>query len=303
MKCKIKTLFSCVFALGILCLGLCFTGVKNSNVYRVCAMDSNTAIDAIINGKCVDKGGSIYLAGGSTYTMNGGTISGHLAEKGGAFYIGDGATFTMNSGTITGNYAKYGGAIYVASGGKCYINGGTITGNFAENAPAIYVETGGLLQVSSTAIVEDNLYLEKEFPINIYVDGVLSKTIYKPGDIYTIDESEMPLDYESCCGYFYDEKLSECTNGEVDLTRASEEITFAPRTATVSGGINIYTKTASDTSNFTFSYNQTTGTYDIKASSTSISGTMVLPKHYNNVQTSIYNATSYSSGAFYKCTS
>ena len=282
MKCKIKTLFSCVFALGILCLGLCFTGVKNSNVYRVCAMDSNTAIDAIINGKCVDKGGSIYLAGGSTYTMNGGTISGHLAERGGAFYIGDGATFTMNSGTITGNYAKYGGAIYVANGGECYINGGTITGNFAENAPAIYVETGGLLQVSDEALVDGNEYIKMSpTNINIYVDGGLSKTITAPigATTYPLQESEMPLDYEHCCGYFLDDiYMTTIKNNTIDLSN---------------GDVNLYTRTATDSSNFNFTLNETTETYDISFKNEVTN--VVLPKEYNNVQVSIGD------GAFVSC--
>ncbi|MBR2909645.1 MAG: leucine-rich repeat protein, partial [Clostridia bacterium] len=253
-------------------------------------------VDMINAGECVEKGGAIYLSAGSTYNMSGGEVSGHFAEKGGALYISDGAVFTMTGGTITGNYAKYGGAIYVANGGECYINGGTITGNYGMNAPAIYVETGGLLQVSDEALVDGNIFLEKTTPINIYVDGTLSKKINATGDSYTLNEADMPIDYEHCCGYFLDSELrTTIKNDTIDLTSAGEEITFAPRTATAgSEGINIYTRTANP-NNFTFTENTTTGTYDIKAKDTTISVEMVLPKEYNNVQTSIGDS------AFYGC--
>ncbi|MBR2909892.1 MAG: leucine-rich repeat domain-containing protein [Clostridia bacterium] len=302
---KVKAILSFVFTLGIICLGFSFVSnnLGKDKAYAI-SYTNNEIVDMINAGECVEKGGAIYLSAGSTYNMSGGEVSGHFAEKGGALYISDGAVFTMTGGTITGNYAKYGGAIYVANGGECYINGGTITGNFAENAPAIYVESGGILEISDNALVDGNDYIKMSpTNINIYVDGTLLKTIAKLGDSYKIDESEMPLDYENCCGYFYDEQLSKCTNGVVNLT-VSEEIAFASRRATASSeGINIYTKTASAASNFTFTLNSTTNTYDIKASSTSISGNIVLPKEYNNVQTSIYTGGGSTTGAFYNCTS
>ena len=113
----------------------------------------------------------------------------------------------------------------------------------------------------------------------------------------------MPLDYENCCGYFYDAKLSQCTNGVIDLTRVESASTFNKRTANAEiPVINIYTRTANP-NNFTFIENMTKGTYDIKAKNTSISGNIVLPKEYNNVQTSIAIGTTYGTGAFYNCTS
>lgn len=102
------------------------------------------------------KGGAIYLESNSTFTMKGGTISGHTSTYGGAIFVSSGATFTMTGGTITGCKAQYGGAIYVASGGTCNINGGKITGNTAEVAPAIYVEEGGKLFLTNDPEIEDN---------------------------------------------------------------------------------------------------------------------------------------------------
>ncbi|MBR2908874.1 MAG: leucine-rich repeat domain-containing protein [Clostridia bacterium] len=122
--------------------------------------------------------------------------------------------------------------------------------------------------------------------INIYVDGTLSKTIAKLGDSYTIDESEMPLDYEHCCGYFLDEELTKTIkNDTIDLTSAGQEITFAPRTATASSeGVNIYTRTA-DPSLFTFTTDGADGYIITKNSAVTYSGTefnLVMPREYED---------------------
>ncbi|MBQ3158608.1 MAG: leucine-rich repeat domain-containing protein, partial [Clostridia bacterium] len=127
---------------------------------------------------------------------------------------------------------------------------------------------------------------------NIYVDGALSKKIYVNGSEYWINEEDMPLDYESCCGYFLDSNLSRTADSYIYMGN---------------GDVNLYTKTASDPNNFLFIYNETTGTYDIKAVNTSISGRIVLPKEYDNVQTSLYIGTfdselNVSDGSFPYCT-
>ena len=273
MKGKFKLFFSTIFILGLICLGFSFASNKiNQDKAYAISYTINEIVDIINAGECVEKGGAIYLSAGSTYNMSGGEMSGHFAEKGGALYISDGAVFTMTGGTITGNYAKYGGAIYVANGGECYINGGTITGNFAENAPAIYVESGGLLQVSDNALVDGNEYINlTPTNINIYVDGTLSKTIKATEASYTLNEADMPLDYEHCCGYFLDDiYMTTIKNNTIDLSN---------------GDVNLYTRTATDSSNFNFTLNETTETYDISFKNTVTN--VVLPKEYNNVQVSI----------------
>ena len=247
------------------------------------------------------KGGALYISGGASYTMTGGSITGKDNQYGGAVYVTNGSTFTMTGGTITGCTALYGGAIYVEAGGTCNITGGTITGNKAQFAPAIYVEDGGVLNVDQTAVIKDNEYEKYGNLLEVYVDGSLVQSRYIKADTYTIDENEMPLDYEHCCGYFLDERLSECSNGEIALT--SEAMGFAPRTADAEDYVaRLYTRTANP-DNFNFSFNGTTQTYDIKKKSTSISGHIVFPKEYKDVQTSIYSTTGYTNGAFYGCSS
>ncbi|MBR2908730.1 MAG: leucine-rich repeat domain-containing protein, partial [Clostridia bacterium] len=84
--------------------------------------------------------------------------------------------------------------------------------------------------------------------INFYVDGVYHSSITKAGTSYTVQESDMPLDYESCCGYFLDEGLTTTIkNNTIDLSN---------------GDINLYTKTANCPSDyFTYNLDSTTNTY------------------------------------------
>ena len=98
-----------------------------------------------------ELGGGILIGNGSTFTMNGGEISGNTANGGGGVAI-IGSTMFMNNGTISNNstyqtsgQGSYGAGVYVAdyansSGGDTLftatpasfeMNGGKITGNKA----------------------------------------------------------------------------------------------------------------------------------------------------------------------------
>lgn len=92
-----------------------------------------------------DGGGAMFIWGSqsnySTFTMNGGVISGNMAKKGGAggaVHIDDGsgknAAFIMTGGLLSGNKAtdengngsKFGGAIYVKKGGQIKLGGSAV---------------------------------------------------------------------------------------------------------------------------------------------------------------------------------
>ena len=98
-----------------------------------------------------ELGGGILIGNGSTFTMNGGEISGNTANGGGGVAI-IGSSMVMNSGTISNNstyrtsgQGSYGAGVYVAdyanaSGGDTLftaqpasfeMNGGSISGNTA----------------------------------------------------------------------------------------------------------------------------------------------------------------------------
>ena len=84
------------------------------------------------------QGGGVFLAGGTTFTMDAGEINGNTAKgvpaEGGGVYVGAGTTFTMNAGDIKGNTAdgspgSKGGGVYVAAVGGFTKTGGEINGH------------------------------------------------------------------------------------------------------------------------------------------------------------------------------
>ena len=108
----------------VLCLnGYKLTGTGTSSVITVgegasftledCSADASaSAGTGVITGGIgfldvytVRRGGGVYISGNSTFTMNGGTISGNTADTGGGVGMWVGGTFTMNGGTISGNTA------------------------------------------------------------------------------------------------------------------------------------------------------------------------------------------------------
>ncbi|MBR5096881.1 MAG: right-handed parallel beta-helix repeat-containing protein, partial [Treponema sp.] len=97
-------------------------------------IDSNSAL----------IGAGVYTAAGSTFKMEGGTISDNTADT--TTYGGGGVcasgSFTMSAGTISGNSGQCGGGIWVY-GGTASIEAGTISGNEGEKGAGICVSTSG----------------------------------------------------------------------------------------------------------------------------------------------------------------
>ena len=75
-------------------------------------------------------GGGVYISGNSTFTMNGGAISGNTAaNSGGGVCMWDGGTFTMTGGTISENTSNSNGGGVLVNKGTFTMTGGTISGN------------------------------------------------------------------------------------------------------------------------------------------------------------------------------
>jgi hypothetical protein len=90
-------------------------------------------------------GGAVYVNNGSTFNMNGGTISGnttivsHLQTSGGGVYVSS-STFNMNGGTISNNTATYdGGGVYVYSGTFTMTGDSLISDNNAYSGGGVFV--------------------------------------------------------------------------------------------------------------------------------------------------------------------
>lgn len=116
-----------------------------------------------------ESGGGIELSS-SIFTMTGGSIRQNKAKNnnyGGGIDVSYGSTFTLNGGTITGNTSCTGGGVYVGTAVENYgnntfnMNGGTITGNTAthtgsETGGGVYVAQDGIFTVSGAAKITDN---------------------------------------------------------------------------------------------------------------------------------------------------
>lgn len=139
--------------------------------------DGNTE-NIVITGNNANRGGAFYGADNARFVMNAGKVFENYStgntdgDGGGAMFIwgshSNYSTFTMNGGVISGNMAKNGGAggavhIDHGSGGKAafIMTGGLLSGNKAtdENGNgskfggAIYVNNGGQIKLGGSAVI------------------------------------------------------------------------------------------------------------------------------------------------------
>ena len=117
-------------------------------------------------------------------------ITGGKSEKGGGIYV-SGGTLNINGGNITGNNAKYGGGIYL-DGGNLNINGGSVSGNEAEKGGGIYLNdtdfkmSGGEIS-DNEAFQGGGVYLYSD-TFELY-DGVIARNSAtgSGGGVYSYD--------------------------------------------------------------------------------------------------------------------
>jgi len=134
--------------------------------------------DVLIEKNIANRGGAFYGADNADFVMNAGKVSENYStgstsgDGGGAMFLwGSGSsysTFTMNGGEISGNRAKNngcGGAVHIdhGTGGKAsfIMTGGLLSGNKAadENGNgsnlggAIYVKNGGQIKLGGSAVI------------------------------------------------------------------------------------------------------------------------------------------------------
>ena len=117
------------------------------------------------------NGGGVYVAGGGTFTMPGGSIAGNTAAAGGGVYVDEGGTFTMAGGSINNNKATSGGGGGVMVNlGTFTLSGGSITGNATNDETygsgggvclygTFYLSGDSIIQNNTKAGSTDNLYL------------------------------------------------------------------------------------------------------------------------------------------------
>ena len=112
-------------------------------------------------------GGGVYISGNSTFTMNGGTISGNTATFGGGVGVDNYGTFTMNGGTISGNTANFDGGGVELVNGTFTMTGGTISGNSAYDwGGGVYVRNNSTFTMEGGTITDNTA---KTFGGGVYV--------------------------------------------------------------------------------------------------------------------------------------
>jgi hypothetical protein len=108
-------------------------------------------VTGIPSGDQSGNGGGVFIAGNSTFTMSGGTITGASAPDGygGAVYASQTATFNMKGGTITGNKAGRGAGVCIWNGAFT-MSGGSIEDNEASVLGGGVYVVGGAVSTAFT---------------------------------------------------------------------------------------------------------------------------------------------------------
>ena len=113
----------------------------------------------ISGNKAVSNGGGVRVCYGGTFTMNDGTISKNTATNGGGVYVSSdtrSSTFTMSGGTITKNNATYGGGVYMGDNTTFTMENGTITGNNAGSGGGVCVVSNVTFNMKDGTISGNN---------------------------------------------------------------------------------------------------------------------------------------------------
>lgn len=160
--------------------GAIYANNENSSRTTVKIGEENSSNDdVLIEKNSANRGGAFYGADNAEFEMNAGKISENYStgntfgDGGGAMFIWGGSTtnystFTMNGGEVSGNMAKNGGcggAVHIdhGTGGKAsfIMAGGLLSGNKASDengngsnpGGAIYVKNGGQIKLGGSAVI------------------------------------------------------------------------------------------------------------------------------------------------------
>lgn len=159
--------------------GAIYANNENSRITVKIGEENSSDDDVLIEKNSANRGGAFYGANNADFVMNVGKVSENYStginpgDGGGAMFIWGGdsnySTFTMNGGVISGNMAKNGGAggaVHIDHGlggmAAFIMTGGLLSGNKAadENGTgsnlggAIYVNNGGQIKLGGSAVID-----------------------------------------------------------------------------------------------------------------------------------------------------
>lgn len=136
-------------------------------------------------------GGGVFVGWGSSFTMNGGTISGNSADIGGGVALLDNsAEMNINGGSITGNKATIcgGGLAAVGNDGAVVVNGTKLCNNVADGAASDVYLANTPAQLSSAGNMGERYLGSKPEDVTNkridgwYVDDDSSRYVEQPKD-------------------------------------------------------------------------------------------------------------------------
>lgn len=119
-------------------------------------------------------GGGVFVGWGSSFTMNGGTISGNSADIGGGVALLDNsAVMNINGGSITGNKAAIcgGGLAATRNSGAVIVNGTKLCNNVADGAASDVYLANTPAQLSSAGNMDERYLGEPDDVTNKRIDG------------------------------------------------------------------------------------------------------------------------------------
>lgn len=220
------------------------------------------------------NGGGVYVAGGGTFTLTGGNITGNTAAAGGGVYVDEGGTFTMAGGSINNNKATSGGGGGVMVNlGTFTLSGGSITGNATNDETygsgggvclygTFYLSGDSIIQNNTKAGATDNLYLGwntikitgplgENARIGVNAEGVPRSFISGWSDNMA---GEDPADYFSSDGDAWDIGLN--ANGDVVLGSLCTIVTQPADKSVIEGKTATFTVNATGSEPLSYQWQQ-----------------------------------------------
>ncbi len=261
------------------------TGSQNGGaVYLAGTGTVNVSGGDITGNKVTGNGGAIYMAGGK-FDMTNGKISGCEGKNGGAVYMTGGEFSISGNAVMQGNISNNGGAVYLDGTGTLNITGGTIKGNSADtDGGAVYL-TSGTFNMSAGK-VEGNISRGGNGAGAYISNGTVT---LQGGDVTGNIASE-----GKGGGFYVAGGAVTLSNGTIDSNKAKtagggiciegndannivsvkvEGCTLTGNEATDGNGGGIFLSNAEMTySGGLLSLNKATGTMDINAGSTDLTG-------------------------------
>lgn len=137
-----------------------------------------TMTDGEIAGNSASNdGGGVFTNAESTFTMQGGAVSGNSAKRGGGVFVNSLGTFNMTAGEICNNAANGAGGIRNSTNAVMTLKADTdktieITGNGAESWEG-GIANWGEMHLSGQVIIKNNICKASEYPINLATDQAI----------------------------------------------------------------------------------------------------------------------------------